>query len=110
MKIRGLLVATAAFAVLAGLLYWSDHRKPSAEAANTDDAAPSILKLDENSVTKIELKKKDAPQILLTKSGSDWKITEPKSLAADQSTISGMLSTLSSLNSDRLVDEKSSDL
>ena len=110
MKIRGLLIATAAFAVLAGLLYWSDHRKPSAEAANPAEAAPSILKLDESSITKVELKKKDAPEIQLTKSGSDWKITEPNPLSADQSTVSSMLSTLASLNSERMVEEKSSDL
>ena len=110
MKIRGLLVATTAFAILAGLLYWSDHRKPSAEAANPADAAPSILKLDENSIAKVELKKKDAPEIQLTKSGSDWKITQPKPLSADQSTVSSMLSTLASLNSERLVEEKGSDL
>ena len=110
MKIRGLLVATAAFAILAGLLYWSDHRKPSAEAANSADAAPSILKLDEGSITKLELKKKDASEIQLAKRGSDWKITEPKPLSADQSTVSSMLSTLASLNADRLVEEKGSDL
>ena len=111
MKIRGLLIATVVFAALAGFLYWSDHRKPGAEAAKPDaDAAPSILKLDENSITKIELKKKDAAPILLTKIGSDWKITEPKPLGADQTTVSGMLSTVSSLNSDRLVEEKGSDL
>jgi len=78
MKIHGLLIATLVFAGLAGFLYWSDHHKSSAEAAKPDaDAAPSILKLDENSITKLELKKKDAPPIQLTKSGSDWKITEP---------------------------------
>jgi len=109
MKIRGLLVATAAFAVLAGLLYWSDHRKPSAAAANLADA-PSILKLDENSITRLELKKKDAPEIQLTKSGSDWKITEPRALSADQGTVSSMLSALASLNSERMVEEKSSEL
>ena len=111
MKIRGLLIATVVFAALAGFLYWSDHRKPSAEAVKPDaDAAPSILKLDEGSITKIELKKKDAAPILLTKNGSEWKISEPKLLGADQTTISGMLSTVSSLNSDRLVEEKGSDL
>ena len=89
MKIRGLLIATVILAALAGVLYWSDHHKPSAEAANPDaDAAPSILKLDENSITRLELKKKDAAPILLTKSGSDWKITEPKPYAADQTTVS----------------------
>lgn len=111
MKIRGLLVATVVFAALAGVLYWSDHHKPSAEAAKPDaDASPSILKLDENSITGLELKKKDAPPILLTKSGSDWKITEPKPFAADQTAVSTMLSTISSLNSDRLVEDKAADL
>lgn len=111
MKIRGLLIATAVFAVLAGILYWSDHRKPSSETAKPDaDAAPSILKLDENSITKLELKKKDAPAIVLAKNGSDWKVTEPKLFTADQSTVSSLLSTVFSLNSERLVEEKGSDL
>jgi len=110
MKIRGLLIATILFVGLAGTLYWSDHRKPSAEAAKPDaDAAPSILKLDEGSITKVELKKKDAAPITLAKNGSDWKITEPKPLGADQTAVSGMLSIISSLNSDRLVQEKGND-
>jgi hypothetical protein len=111
MKIRGLLMATVVFAVLAGLLYWSDHRKPTAEAAKPDaDASPAILKLDQNSITQVELKKKDAPAIELSKTGSDWKITEPKTLPADQTAVSSMLSTLSSLDSDRLIEAKSSNL
>jgi len=111
MKIRGLLIATGILAVLAGVLYWSEYHKPSAEAAKPDaDAAPSLLKLDENSITKLELKKKDASPIQLTKSGSDWKITEPKPFVADQTTVSSLLSTISSLNSDRLVEDKGANL
>ncbi len=111
MKIRGLLIASVVFAALAGILYWSDHRKTSAEAAKPDaDAAPQILKLDQNSITKIELKKKDAPAILLTKTGSDWKITEPKPFAADQASVSSIVSKLASLDSERLVDGKATDL
>ena len=111
MKIRGLLVSAIVFVALAGVLYWSDHRKPSAEAAKPDaDAAPSVLKVDESSITKVELKKKDAAPIVLAKSGSDWKITEPKEYGADQTAVSGVLSTVSSLNSDRLVEDKGTDL
>lgn len=110
MKYR-LLVATIVCAALGGVLYWSDHRKPSAEAAKPDaDAAPPILKLDEGSITKLELKKKDQPAILLAKNGSDWKITEPKAFAADQSSVSSLLSTISSLDSERLVEDKSANL
>jgi hypothetical protein len=111
MKIRGLLIAALIFAGLTGFLYWSDHHKSSAEAAKPEaDAAPSILKLDENSITKLELKKKDSPPILLSKSGSDWKITEPKAFSADRSTVSSLVSTISTLDSERLVEDKSSDL
>ncbi|HXJ86586.1 MAG TPA: DUF4340 domain-containing protein [Candidatus Binatia bacterium] len=111
MKIRGLLIATVVLAALAGVLYWSDRHKPTAEAAKPDEeAAPSILKLDENAITKFELKKKDAPAIVLAKTGSDWKIIEPKAFVADQTTVSTMLSTISSLNSDRLLEDQSSNL
>jgi hypothetical protein len=111
MKIRGLLIATVVLAALAGFLYWSDHHKSSAEAAKpAADAAPAILKLDENSITQVELKKKDAPAIQLAKNGADWKITEPKPFAADQSVVSSMLSTVASLNSERLIDERGADL
>ena len=111
MRIRGLLIATVVFAALAGILYRSDHRKSTAEAAKPDaEAAPQILKLDEHSITQLELKKKDAPAILLTKSGSDWKITEPKPFAADQASVSSIVSRLASLDADRLVADKNTDL
>jgi Domain of unknown function (DUF4340) len=111
MKIRGLLIAAIVLAALAGVLYWSDHRKSSAEAAKPNaDTAPAILTLDQKSITKLQLKKKDEPAILLDLNGSDWKIAEPKPLAADQSAVSSVLSTVSSLTSERLVDAKSADL
>lgn len=110
MKIRGLIVAALVFFVLAGILYWSEHRKPEETAKAAPDAPPSILKLDEASITKLEIKKTETPPILLAKVNGNWQITEPQPLGADQSTVSSMVSALSSLDSQRLVDEKASDL
>ena len=112
MKIRSLIVATIAFLVLAGVLYWSDHRKPADDTAKAStDTSPAILKLDESFITKLELKKKDAQPVVLAKNTSGaWQITQPKPLNADQSAVSSTLSTLSSLSSERLVDDKPSDL
>jgi hypothetical protein len=112
MKIRGLIVAVLVLLVLIGTLYWSGHRKPADETAKASaDSSPTILKLDEAAITRIELKKKDAELIVLTKNHSGaWQIAQPKPLSADQSTVSGAISTLSSLNSERLVDDKASDL
>jgi Domain of unknown function (DUF4340) len=112
MKIRGLVIAALVFFALAGLLYWSDHRKPSEDTAKAStDTPPAILKLDSANITKLDLKKKDAEPLRLARQQSGkWQITEPKSFAADQDTVSTMLSTLSSLNSERLVEEKAPDL
>ena len=110
MKIRGLIVAAAVFFVLGGTLYWSDHHKAAEDTTKTSPDTPPILKLDEAAITKLELKKKDAPPIVLIKASDNWQIAEPKELRADQSAVLGMVSTLSSLNSERLVEEKASDL
>ncbi len=112
MNIRGLVVAALTFLILASVLYWSNYHKPGEESAKVSaDAAPVILKLDQNAISKIELKRKDVEPILLAKNESGaWQINEPRPLRADQSTVSGMVSSLSSLNSDRLIEERASDL
>jgi len=112
MKIRSMIVAAVALLLLTGILYWSDHRKPADETAKVSaDAPPAILKLDEASINKLELKKKDAQPVVLARNNSlSWQITQPKPLNADQSSVSGVISTLSSLNSERLVDDKAPNL
>jgi hypothetical protein len=93
-----------------GALYWSNRHPKSAETEASANAAPKILSLKEDDIFKIDLKKKDADEIVLAKNNSKWQITAPKPLGADQTTVSTMLSTLSSLNSDRLVEDKASNL
>ena len=112
MKTGGLYIALAVLVILGGTLYWSNHRKPSDETAKASaDTPPAILKLDQGSIAKLEVKQKEAEPLALTKASSgDWQITAPKPLLADQSAVSGMLSEVSALNSERLVDEKASDL
>jgi hypothetical protein len=112
MKIRSLILALAVLLALIGTYYWSEHKKPDDDTAKASAAAPPpILKLDGSAITKLELKRKDTAPIVLAKNNSgSWQITDPSELNADQSTVAGAVSTLSSLNSERLVDEKASDL
>jgi Domain of unknown function (DUF4340) len=112
MKIRGLIVATLVLLGLVGTLYWSEHRKPVDEITKASaDTAPAILKLDTGSITRLELKNKGAePVVLAMNSSGIWQITQPKVLTADLNTMSSTLSSLSSLTSDRLVEDKTSDL
>jgi hypothetical protein len=112
MKTGGLLVAAAVLAALTGVLYWSDHHKPSESAATPAEApAPKILTLKDADISKIAIQKKGAEEVLLAKNAAGkWQITAPQAFSADQDAVSSMVSTLSSLSSERLVDEKAGDL
>lgn len=113
MKFSKLSIATLVLAALAGTLFWSNRHKPSNDTANaSSDNSPAILKLDQSSITRLEFKNKDAPPVVIGRStsGPSWQITEPEALSADQSVVSNILSSLSSLNSERVVEEKPSDL
>jgi hypothetical protein len=110
MQSRGLYIATAVLVVLGGLWYWSQHRKPTEDTSKPSaDTPPTILKLDEASITHVQLSKKDSPPVVFEKNASgEWQITFPKPLRADQNAVSGLVGTVSSLNSERLVEDKAS--
>ena len=112
MKGRGLLVAAIVLAALTGTLYWSNHRKPSSSSASsTAETTPKVLEIKPADVTGIKISRKDGEELALSKNdGGKWQITSPKPLAADQDAVSSLLSTLSPLNSDRLLNEKVTDL
>jgi hypothetical protein len=114
MKTTGLLVAAAVLAALTGVLYWSDHHKASdttSASSTAEPPAPKILALKDADISKIELKREGQEQVTVAKDNSGkWQITAPNQLPADQDSVSSMVSTLSSLNSDRLVDDKPADL
>jgi Domain of unknown function (DUF4340) len=112
MRIHGLVIAACVLLILGAVLYWSNRHQTSNESSKISaDTSPAILKLDQAAITKLELKKRDAEPLSLIKASSgEWQIIEPKPLRADQSAVSGVLSTLSSLNSQRIVEDKASDL
>jgi hypothetical protein len=109
MNFRGLIIAVAILAGLSGVLYWSQHRKP-AEDTTPASTTTVIVRVTSAAVTRITLKKKQSDPVTLVKSETgQWQITEPKPYQADQETVAGMLSTLSGLSADRVVEEKTSD-
>jgi Domain of unknown function (DUF4340) len=112
MKLRDLLIAAVLLALLLGVLYWSNHRKPSEDAAvkASSDAPVKILSLNQADITRLSIQRKDQPRVDLVRNDLGvWRITAPKAFETDQGAVSRVLSTLSSLNSDRLLDPKASD-
>ena len=112
MKFRGLLIAVVVLLALGGLLYWSNRHKPSAEGTiAASGTSPSILKLDQSSISALTLTHNGDSAIHIEKSDAgNWQISAPKACRADQDAVSGMLSTISNLSADRVVEDKPSDL
>jgi uncharacterized protein DUF4340 len=113
MKIRGLLIAAAVLAALLGTLYWSNHHGSNAETATkpTADAPTKILSLSQSDIASVAIQRKNGPALDLSRNSSGaWQITAPKTLTADQDSVSSVLAALSSLNAERLLDDKATDL
>jgi hypothetical protein len=112
MKMNSLLVAAIVLAALSGILYWSNHRKPAESAAKVSaDTPPKILTLTQADIAKVDIKRKSGDEVALAKDNAGkWQIAGAKPLRADQNEVSSMLSTLSSLSSERLIEEKAGNL
>jgi Domain of unknown function (DUF4340) len=112
MKSSGLIIAALFLAVLAGALYWSGHRKPTDTATSSlSDEPPKILTLNAAEISKVEIDKQGVVNVAFEKDpAGKWQITSPKGLSPDQQSVSSVVSALSSLTSDRLVEDKAGEL
>jgi len=105
MKPTGLLIAVAVLAVLGGVTWWSNKKQASAKT----DTATKILSIPADGVQEVTVKN---PQqtIDLKRDNGKWRMTQPQPLPADQDATTTLVSALSSLNADSVVDEKATDL
>jgi hypothetical protein len=111
MKFRGLLAAAVLLAALGGVAYWSEKRGKVDEAKPAADAPPKILTIPEDQFKTIRLLKKGGEATVVTKSDAGkWDLTQPKPLAADQDAVTSLVTALASLNSERLIEDKATDL
>ncbi len=109
MRPRGLLVALVLLAALAGGLYYSNKQKAAEAAKPPADTSPKILSLTEGDITKVVLKK-GAYETDLQKTGGKWQITAPMPYAADQDTVIQLVASATNVSSDRVVEDKASNL
>src|SRR5260370_10683334 len=110
MESKGLLTASAILLVLSGVIWWSNKKAATADKTPVETTTVKLLRLPEDQIQNIEIKKRAGEIIQLKRSDSKWLIAAAEPLRADPDTVSGMLSTLSSLSSDRTIEEKASSL
>src|SRR5215475_8064039 len=104
MRSTGLLIATLILAALLGALYWSNRARQTEDAGAkaAPDAPPKILSLNQGEVVGLAIRRREQPAVELSRNPSGaWQITAPAPLSADQEAMSGVLSGLSPLASDR---------
>jgi hypothetical protein len=107
-KPKGLLISTVLLVLLAGVVWWSNRREAS--ATKNTDTSTKILNIPDDQFQEIHIKKLTGEVLNLRRENGKWQITEPKPLPADQDSVSSMVSALSSLNADKVVEEKAADL
>ncbi len=111
MNVKGLLIAVVVLAALGGGVFWSNKAKEKAEKEPAKDAPPKILTIPDDQFKAIRLQKAGADATVLEKSDAGkWKITAPKPLDADQDAVGSVVTALSSVTSDRLIEDKATDL
>ncbi len=108
MKPKGLLIGLALLAVMGGLVFWSSK---TYKGTDTKEASVKILSIPQNQFREIKLENIAGQVIdLKREGGGDWKMTVPLQMTADQDAVAAIVSTLSNLNAEKVVEENGADL
>jgi hypothetical protein len=110
MKSKGLLTASFLLLLLTAVLWWSNKRAAKADKEPTESTTTKLVGIPEDQLLEIEIKHRSGETVHLQRNDAKWQITAPKSLPADADAVSTMLSTLSSLSSDRTIEDKAASL
>lgn len=107
---KGLLIAALVLLVLAGGVWWSNRVKSAETNKPAADAAPKLITMDEADAQRVEISRRDAETSVLENQNGQWRVTAPVQLAADKDTASSVVSGLTGLTWDQLIEEKASAL
>src|SRR5215813_12357517 len=100
MDFKRLLIAAVVLAGLGGAVWWSNKSEAAKEGKPDPKAPPKVLEIKDSDIKKIEIKHSDGEDMILAKDDSGkWSITTPKSLAADQSSVSSITNAVGSMSS-----------
>lgn len=111
MRFRGLLIAVVLLAALAGGVYWSNKQKKAQELKPPPDTSVKIVNVQPDQIAQLTFKRKDGPETVVKRTpDGKWEMTAPKPLPVDSDAVQSVASTLSPLNSDRVVEDKATDL
>lgn len=101
MKANPLVTAAVVLALLGGAVWYTRENPPPDE-----DAAPRIVDVEEDDIRRITLRREGENPIEMVRGEDDqWEFAGDLEIAADDSSIGLMASSLASLNAERVVSE-----
>ncbi len=101
MKANPLLIAAAVLAAL-GIAVWRTRENPPPD----EDAAPALVKLEEEAIQEVAVTRAGRDTIAVVRGdGGEWGFGGGIDIPADDSSIGFMITSLASLNADRVVSE-----
>lgn len=108
---RGLILAVLLLAALGGGIWYSEKLEKEKEGKPPADASPKLVEIAEDQFKKVEIGRRDGESTVLER-GADgkWAMTAPQKMGVDSDTVATMVQTLSNYGTDKLVEEKPSDL
>ncbi len=108
MKPVRLLIALVILAGLGGAVWYSEKHPPQPKSETKTE---KIISTSEDQIRKIKIERQSGGGTMALEKGDDgkWRITEPKSYKAEDSSVNSMVSSLAALNADLVVNEKNTD-
>jgi len=110
MKSKGLLTASFLLLVLSGTIWWSNKKAATPDKTPAASTTVKLLNVPEDQIQSIDIKKRDGDHVQVQRRDSKWQLVTPELLSADPDAVTSMLSNLSSLSSDRSIEEKATSL
>lgn len=111
MRLRGLVIAVVVLLALTGAVYWSNKAKKAEEGKPAEGAPPQVLTIPSGEIQQVEIRKAGTePLVIRRQDAGPWSMTSPPQWPMDQDAAGAIVSTVSSLSSERMVEEKPADL
>jgi len=106
--LRSLLILVAVLAGLVAYIYFVESKKPESSGGEPPKAKAFAVAADK--IEGLRVKASSGDRTALKKGSDGWTVTEPAALKADEAEVSAITGALASLEIQRTVDDKPSDL
>ena len=104
---KALLALAVVFGALLGYLFFVDSKKPVGDASEQHD---KVFTVDASKVEELTVKGTGGETVSLKKEKAGWQLVQPVTATADESMVSGMTSSLSTLENNGAVEDAPKDL